>query len=103
MVRKLLLAYVLDEMAANDAIETGEKAAVVVKYTPKTGWNTIALPFAPTNDILTQIFGEEWQAYEFNGYADGALSFKTATLMVVQHSKQHTLLLLLLVCRENMV
>ncbi len=73
-------ATVLDEMAANDAIETGEKAAVVVKYTPKTGWNTIALPFAPTNDILTQIFGEEWQAYEFNGYADGALSFKTATL-----------------------
>lgn len=72
-------AYVLDEMAANDAIETGEKAAVVVKYTPKTGWNTIALPFALTNDILTQIFGEEWQAYEFNGYADGALSFKTAT------------------------
>ena len=45
-------------MAANDAIETGEKAAVVVKYTPKTGWNTIALPFALTNDMkLGVMFG----------------------------------------------
>ena len=66
-------------MAANDAIETGEQAAVVVKYTAKAGWNTIALPFALTTDVMNNIFGEEWKAYEFNGYADGALSFKPAT------------------------
>ena len=72
-------APVFDEMAANDAIETGEQAAVVVKYTAKAGWNTIALPFALTTDVMNNIFGEEWKAYEFNGYADGALSFKPAT------------------------
>ncbi len=73
-------APVFDEMAANDAIETGNEAAVLVKYTAKAGWNTIALPFALTEDILTQIFGKGWKAYEFNGYVDGALSFKPATL-----------------------
>ena len=72
-------APVFDEMAANDAIETGNEAAVLVKYTAKAGWNTIALPFALTEDILTQIFGKGWKAYEFNGYVDGALSFKPAT------------------------
>lgn len=73
-------APVFDEMAANDAIVTGNEAAVLVKYTAKAGWNTIALPFALTEDILTQIFGKGWKAYEFNGYVDGALSFKPATL-----------------------
>lgn len=72
-------APVFDEMAANDAIATGNEAAVLVKYTAKAGWNTIALPFALTEDILTQIFGKGWKAYEFNGYVDGALSFKPAT------------------------
>lgn len=72
-------APVFDEMAANDAIVTGNEAAVLVKYTAKAGWNTIALPFALTEDILTQIFGKGWKAYEFNGYVDGALSFKPAT------------------------
>lgn len=72
-------APVFDEMAANDAIVTGNEAAVLVKYTAKAGWNTIALPFALTEDILTQIFGKGWKAYEFNGYTDGALSFKPAT------------------------
>jgi len=76
----IVAAPVFDEMAANDAIETGNEAAVLVKYTAKAGWNTIALPFALTEDILTQIFGKGWKAYEFNGYVDGALSFKPATL-----------------------
>ena len=73
-------ATVFDETTEILVDETGNKASVVVKYTPKAGWNTIALPFALTNDILTQIFGEGWKAYEFNGYKDGALSFKPATM-----------------------
>ena len=72
-------ALTLDETAENFISQTGNQAAVVVKYTPKAGWNTICLPFALTSDILTQIFGEGWKAYEFSGYADGALSFKPAT------------------------
>ncbi len=73
-------ALTLDETAENFISQTGNEAAVVVKYTPKAGWNTICLPFALTNDILTQIFGEGWKAYEFSAYADGALSFKPATM-----------------------
>ena len=72
-------ALTLDETAENFISQTGNQAAVVVKYTPKAGWNTICLPFALTNDILTQIFGEGWKAYEFSAYTDGALSFRPAT------------------------
>ncbi len=71
-------APVLDETVASE-ITTGTVDALVLKYTPKAGWNTICLPFALTNDILTQIFGEGWKAYEFSAYTDGALSFKPAT------------------------
>ena len=72
-------ALTLDETAENFISQTGNQAAVVVKYTPKAGWNTICLPFALTSDILTQIFGEGWKAYEFYGYTDGALNFRPAT------------------------
>ncbi len=72
-------ALTLDETSENFISQTGNQAAVVVKYTPKAGWNTICLPFALTSDILTQIFGEGWKAYEFSGYTDGALSFRPAT------------------------
>ena len=71
-------ALTLDE-TENFISQTGNQAAVVVKYTPKAGWNTICLPFALTSDILTQIFGEGWKAYEFSAYTDGALSFRPAT------------------------
>ncbi|MBQ3627973.1 MAG: DUF1573 domain-containing protein, partial [Bacteroidaceae bacterium] len=80
VVMNIAPALVLDETAENFIYRVGNEAAVVVKYTPKAGWNTICLPFALTNDILTQIFGEGWKAYEFSGYADGALSFKPATM-----------------------
>ncbi|MBO7102825.1 MAG: DUF1573 domain-containing protein, partial [Bacteroidaceae bacterium] len=72
-------ALTLDETAENFIYRVGNEAAVVVKYTPKAGWNTICLPFALTSDILTQIFGEGWKAYEFSAYTDGALSFRPAT------------------------
>ena len=57
--------------------------SVVVKYTPKSGWNTICMPFALTSDYLTAIFGEGWKAWEFNEYtADGVLQFHPATTFV---------------------
>ncbi|MBR3531723.1 MAG: hypothetical protein IKN83_10190 [Bacteroidaceae bacterium] len=67
-------APVLDETAAS-VITTGTVDALVLKYTPKNGWNTICVPFALTDDILTQIFGEGWKAYEFKGYNDGEFTF----------------------------
>ena len=67
-------APVLNETAAS-AITTGTVDALVLKYTPKNGWNTICVPFALTDDILNQIFGEGWKAYEFKGYNDGEFTF----------------------------
>lgn len=71
-------ATVLDEtVGLPDGLATGTKPSVLVKYTAKNGWNTICMPFALTSDILTSIFGAGWKAYEFYGYADGALKFRT--------------------------
>ena len=68
-------APVLDETAAFDTELSGNFDALVLKYTPKNGWNTICVPFALTDDILTQIFGEGWKAYEFKDYNDGEFTF----------------------------
>ena len=76
-------ALTLDETVAPESIPTnssyGTTDVVVVKYTPKAGWNTIALPFRMYDADLTTIFGEGWKAYEFNSYSDGALGFKVAS------------------------
>ncbi len=71
---EIVAAPVLDETAASE-IATGTVDALVLKYTPKNGWNTICVPFALTEDILNQIFGEGWKAYEFKGYNDGEFTF----------------------------
>ena len=72
-------ALVLDEEEVElGSFETGEQP-VVVKYTAKSGWNTICVPFVLTSDILNQIFGEGWKAYEFKGYSDNKLNFNTTT------------------------
>lgn len=75
-------ATVLDEtVGLPDGLTTGTKPSVVVKYTPKSGWNTIAMPFALTSDMMTQIFGEGWKAYEFKSYDSEtkSLGFNTAS------------------------
>ena len=71
-------ATVLDE-AVDPAITDGTLASVVVKYTPADGWNTIAMPFALTDDILTDIFGAGYKIYEFKSFSENKISFATAT------------------------
>jgi len=71
-------APVLDETVASE-ITTGTVDALVLKYTPKAGWNTICVPFALTENILNQIFGEGWKAYEYKGYSNGEFTFSKAT------------------------
>lgn len=74
---KISAALVLDETdGLPDGITTGEKPSVVFKYTPKNGWNTIATPFALTKDILTQIFGEGYKAFELNSYDGTYIDFE---------------------------
>lgn len=75
---EIAAATVLDEtVGLPDGLATGTKPSVLVKYTAKSGWNTICMPFELTSGILTSIFGDGWKAYEFYGYADGALKFRT--------------------------
>lgn len=70
-------ALVLDENAAPAELTTGTQD-VVLNYTAKAGWNTIALPFA-VSDL--SVFGTGSKAYELKGYQDGALQFSPATTL----------------------
>ena len=66
---EIAAATVLDEtVGLPDGMVTGTKPSLVLKYTAKSGWNTIAVPFALTSDIMNQIFGTGWKAYEFKSY-----------------------------------
>lgn len=70
-------ALVLDENAAPAALTTGTQD-VVLNYTAKAGWNTIALPFS-ISDL--SVFGTGAKAYELKGYQEGALQFSPATTL----------------------
>ena len=70
-------ALVLYETAAPTALAKGVQD-VVLKYTAKAGWNTIALPF---NVSDLSIFGTGAKAYELKGYQEGALQFSPATTL----------------------
>ena len=76
----IIAATVLDETVGTVA-STGNQPSMVVKYTAKSGWNTICMPFALTDAILTQIFGEGYKIYDLKSYdtTEDILSFKTAT------------------------
>lgn len=77
---EIVAAPVFDETEELTYLAEKTEPSLVVKYTPKNGWNTICMPFALTSDYLTAIFGEGWKAWEFNGYtADGVLQFHPAT------------------------
>ena len=75
-------ALVLDETVNPEAVltSTGDKPSVVVKYNAKNGWNTICMPFALTDGILTSIFGTGWKAYEFKSYSADVLGFNSTTM-----------------------
>lgn len=74
-------ALVLDETVDLSTVlsSIGVKPSVVVKYTAKNGWNTICMPFALTDEILTSIFGAGYKAYEFKSYSSGVLGFSSTT------------------------
>lgn len=68
----------ISETAAAELVNETVYAALRVDYTPANGYNTIALPFAPTTAQMTQIFGEGWKAYYFQKCEDGILKFQSA-------------------------
>lgn len=72
-------ATVLDETVGLDGLTTGTKASLLLNYTPSNGWNTIAVPFALTTDMMNTIYGTGWKAYEFKSYNEGALQFDNTT------------------------
>ncbi len=76
---EIVAAPVFDETEELTSLAEKTEPSLVVKYTPKNGWNTICMPFALTSDYLTAIFGEGWKAYEFKSYTDGVLGFDKAT------------------------
>ena len=68
-------ALVYDEDTVVD-FETGRKDVIHFNYKPVEGWNTFAAPFEATDEILTQIFGPDYRAYEIDGYYDNCINFK---------------------------
>ncbi|MCK8621874.1 fibronectin type III domain-containing protein [Prevotella sp. E13-27] len=69
------------QLAETEAPELtdGTYASVVVTYTAHNGYNTICMPFALTDDDMKEIFGPNYEAYEFKSYKNRALNFGPAT------------------------
>lgn len=70
--------YVFDEENAStwSTSYSGTKK-VLLKYTPKDGWNTFCVPFGPAN-IMNDIFGSGWEAYTLGSYTNETLTFNKA-------------------------
>lgn len=85
IVRNIVLGtymLTLDESEFDGNLPSGLQGEAIVKYSAKAGWNTICEPFALTNEILTQIFGDEYKAYELVGGDNGVLTFTQPTAYV---------------------
>lgn len=85
IVRDIVLGtymLTLDESEFDGNLPSGLQGEAIVKYSAKAGWNTICEPFALTNEILTQIFGDEYKAYELVGGDNGVLTFTQPTAYV---------------------
>jgi hypothetical protein len=69
------------QLAETEATELtdGTYTSVVVTYTAHNGYNTICMPFALTDDDMKEIFGPNYEAYEFKSYKNRALNFGPAT------------------------
>lgn len=76
---------VLDENGDGYATATTKptcsNAVVKLKYTVQQGWNTIVLPFSPSESFMTQIFGSDYTAYAISSYEDGNLKFSKYTYL----------------------
>ena len=76
---------ILDETGATSTdfsslVSATSVPSVKVIYTPKSGWNTICMPFQLKGSIaestyMSTIFGSGWRAYGFYSYSDGVLNF----------------------------
>ena len=72
-------AAILDE--EDGTVTTGTKNSMVVKYTAKTGWNTICMPFNMTDEFMTELFGAGYKVYQFQSYEDDVITFAPATTL----------------------
>ncbi|MDE5787627.1 MAG: choice-of-anchor D domain-containing protein [Bacteroidaceae bacterium] len=71
-------APVIDENESS-TFEEGILPAAVVRYNAINGWNTIAMPFALTDELLARLFGENYEIFEFDRFADNMIEFRTPT------------------------
>ena len=78
-------APTLDETVAPE-LATGTLPVVTLKYTAVNGWNTIAVPFALNDDILTQLFGADYEVYEFKSYANDTIKMHVPTMFVAGYA-----------------
>lgn len=74
-------APTFDETVEVTTVPSGTQDAVVLKYTPKQGWNTICVPFRMYQDDLKTIFGEDMKCYEFKKVENGNINFQVFETM----------------------
>ncbi|MDE7472255.1 MAG: choice-of-anchor D domain-containing protein [Muribaculaceae bacterium] len=61
-----------------DSFLPGTLPSLVIRYAAVKGWNTIVLPFAPTDELFERIFGASFEVFELSGVdADGTILFET--------------------------
>lgn len=77
-------APVLDESEAPD-LEAGPLPAIVVRYNAVAGWNTIAMPFALTDALLADIFGNNFEIFELSRFADETIEFDIPSSYIAGH------------------
>lgn len=68
-------APVLDEDVAPE-LQEGIYPALVLRYSGVSGWNSIALPFELTDEVLSAIFGVNYEVFELNRLFDGTIELK---------------------------
>ncbi len=78
-------ATVVDETTAT-TLTDGNAASVVVNYTAKAGWNTITMPFKPSNDFFTTVFGDGYKVYELKGFNQNQLNFGECTFFAAGYA-----------------
>lgn len=72
-------AAVADEESEFDW-ETGTLPVLVFKYTTKPGWNVISTPFALTDEILRELFGNDYLIFEFYSHEDDYMYFRETSM-----------------------
>ena len=58
-------------------VPQGRHSTLILEYSSAPGWTTISLPFQPTGDLLSEMFGDDFKIFEFKSYNNGLITFKT--------------------------